>query len=495
MKVGTVGLLAALGMTLTSVSVWSLTPEASQDPQGPVVGSDLVVADPGPAQPVIRADFTAGSTVMVEGRLGNGVMQAGRDNETYLMARVFADGSARASEAAPVNLAIVIDRSGSMKGKRMENAINAAKGTIAALNRGDVVSVIAYDAEAETLVQATTIDEISRQRVTEALSNIRAIGDTCISCAMDAAERALANRDGMVNRVMLLTDGEPTRGMKDVSGFERMSSRLRDKGISVSTIGVDVDYNERILSAIARESNGRHYFVENADSLTKIFEEERNALKQTVAKDTELVVDLAPGIRVEKVFDRAFRQEGNKLIVPMGTVSGGEEKTLLVRLSVPRGAEGERAVAKIDLAYQDLVERRRGSCNGELAALISSDPAKLTPMDPFVAARVGRSETAQSLLDANALFAQGRVEEAQKRLTAQLEELNRRRAEAQKTPNFEPKADKDFDKQEAALGAANSGFAQPPPPPGAAPAKPAPETRKGKAQTRSNAEAAADLAF
>ncbi|MGE3672967.1 MAG: VWA domain-containing protein, partial [Polyangiaceae bacterium] len=168
MKVGTVGLLAALGMTLTSVSVWSLTPEASQDPQGPVVGSDLVVADPGPAQPVIRADFTAGSTVMVEGRLGNGVMQAGRDNETYLMARVFADGSARASEAAPVNLAIVIDRSGSMKGKRMENAINAAKGTIASLNRGDVVSVIAYDAEAETLVQATTNDEISRQRETEA---------------------------------------------------------------------------------------------------------------------------------------------------------------------------------------------------------------------------------------------------------------------------------------------------------------------------------------
>src|SRR5690606_31302452 len=91
MKVATFGILAALGMTLTSLSVWSLTPE--HEPVAQITGGDLVLADPGPATPLIRADFTAGGTIMVEGRLGNAVMQSGRDNETYLLARVFADDS------------------------------------------------------------------------------------------------------------------------------------------------------------------------------------------------------------------------------------------------------------------------------------------------------------------------------------------------------------------------------------------------------------------
>src|SRR5690606_31765506 len=125
-KVATVGILAALGMTLTSLSVWSLTP--AHEPVAQITGGDLVLFDPepsgpGPAAPVVRADFTAGGTIMVEGRLGNAVMQAGRDNQTYVFARVFADDSARATQPAPLNLAIVIDRSGSMRGKRLDNAL------------------------------------------------------------------------------------------------------------------------------------------------------------------------------------------------------------------------------------------------------------------------------------------------------------------------------------------------------------------------------------
>ncbi len=139
MKLGTVALLSTLGMALTSVSVWALTPEASSGFAPPVA-----VAAPAPASgasgdgllgslldasPSVGATFRSGSTLMVEGRLGHPTLEAARDNETFLMLNVKATADEIASTPAPVNLSIVIDRSRSMEGRRLENALAAAPAT------------------------------------------------------------------------------------------------------------------------------------------------------------------------------------------------------------------------------------------------------------------------------------------------------------------------------------------------------------------------------
>lgn len=510
MKVRTLGVLASLGMLLTSVTVWSLTPPGGVNAPLPSDGQltqALQIADTPPADPVIRASFQAGGTLMVEGRLGHAKMQAGKTGETFLLATVTAE-QGQAVKPASVNLSIVIDRSGSMKGKRLDNALAAARGMVDRLNDGDVVSVIAYDTQSEVLVAPTTIDERSRSRVRAGIAGIVARGDTCISCALDSAMTALSQRQGMVNRILLLTDGEPTSGVKDVSGFRSIASRARGLGTSIATVGVDVDYNERVLSALAQESNGRHYFVENAGSLARIFEQERAGLKKTVAKETELEVALAPGVKVLQVFDRTFRREGDRLFVPLGSFSGGDQKTLLVKLEVPRGAEGERAIASVEMLYRDLVQSKAGNCSGQLAAFMTSDPAQASPLDAVVAARLGRSGTSTALVTANELFKAGRIDEAQRTLESQLAQLKseRARATAAAPKSRREELEDSFDKQEGALAAANSGFAQPPPAPApaqaaGAPARPRPKpkaankTRKGKAQVRSNAESALDFAF
>jgi Ca-activated chloride channel family protein len=499
MKVKTVALLAALGMTLTSWTVWSVT-----DPR-----SDIAAIEPDDSDPPAiatgtgddlsgaLAQFTAGQTLMLEGRLGHTRLLADRENESFLFLNVTAEQAAAAA-SRPLNLAVVLDRSGSMKGQGLENARAAASGMVQRLREGDVVSVVTYNSTTQIVVPPTTIDASSRERVISALNGITAQGDTCISCGIDAGVELLRQRSGMVDRLLLLSDGEATTGVRDVEGFRRIAAGVRRFGAAISSIGVDVDYNERIMAAVAQESNGRHYFVERPSELIKVFDDGLASLVKTVGKGAELAVDLGPGVEVEQVLDRTFRREGNRLFVQLGDFAAGEQKTLLAKLRIPRGATGVRPVAGVKLSYDDLKIGRRGECEGNLSVALTSDANQISPLDPLVMARVQRSETASVLTEANELFARGEVDQARKRLSKKLDDLRGDRTAALKAaPVARAKeVEADFERQEAALGAASGGFAQPssPPAPGAAPEKAA-ESRKGKAQVRSNQKQAVDLAF
>ena len=504
MKIRTVALLASAAMTLTSLTVWSLTapggyadraPTADEAAAGalrPAGGAALVVA----AAPDAWR-FDAGTTLRVEGRLGHSVLLADRDNESYLFVDVNAPPTAARDVRAPLDLSIAIDRSGSMRGKRLDNAIAAAKGAIQRLRDGDVVSVVSFDTRVTDVLPPTNIDDASRGRALRRLDDIVPGGDTCISCALERTMSLVRERSGMVARVLLLSDGEATAGVRDVNGFRAIAGRMRDMGCTVTTIGVDVEYNERIMSAVALESNGRHYFVDRPSDLPRVFDAELQSLIRTVAKDAELRVALAPGIEVAQVFDRSFRRVGNDLVVPLGSFAAEETKTLLVRLRVPRGAEGKRPVADVRLGFDDLVERRRGSCEGTLALELTADPTQVSPLDPLVLGRLGRSTTSATLNSANELFSAGARADARGAIDKARREIEQQRDAAAASAG--PAGDevrRDFDRQLAALDDAQNGFAEPPAPASAAsPLDASEQARPGKAQVRANAAEAVDLAF
>jgi len=505
MRIKTVGWLAAAAMTLTSLTVWSVTPSGGFTER--LRGDAQQVGLDAPDVTIDSWKFSDGTTLKVEGRLGHATLAADKDNETYLYLNVNAPADVRGTVSTPVNLAIVIDRSGSMRGKRLDNAIEAARGMVRRLRDGDMVSVITYDTRAETLVNATTIDASSRESIASQLGGITPGGDTCISCALEAGMDALRGRDGMIQRMLLLSDGEATAGVRDVPGFRRIAERARDMGCTISSVGVDVNYNERIMTAIALEANGRHYFVESDSSLPAIFEQELQSLVRTVATNAEMRVELAPGVQLLQVFDRAFRREGNGVVVPMGSFTAADNKTVLAKVRLPRGADGHRAVANVSFTFDDLAAGGKGQCNGALQAKLSADASQLSPLDPLVGGRVGRAETAATLREANQLFAAGKVTAATAKLEKKRAELDNRRRDfaPRAAPTRQVELEEDFDRQLAALDDASSGFATPPPaePFGSgasAPAGPATvaapqQTRKGRAQVRHNASEAADLAF
>jgi Ca-activated chloride channel family protein len=493
MKLSTVALWSTLGMSLTSVSVWALTP-TSMPGRATTDDPAAAVGDPGLDDPTLTklweaprkvgASFSGGETLHVTGRLGQATLLAGEGAETFVHLDISGRSGDVAQTAAPLNLSIVLDRSRSMEGQRMRNALAAARGMIRRLRPGDTVSVVAYNTQTDVLVPATTIDEASRGQVLFSLRELEARGHTCISCGIEAGLAAMGQRPGTVARMLLLSDGEANAGVRDPEGFRTIAERAYDSDVSISSIGVDVDYNERIMFTVAQASNGRHYFVEDPLGLPAIFDEEIADLVKTVANDANVAVDLAPGVALLEVYDRAFRRDGNRILVPFGSVAADEHKTLLLRVRLPRAEAGEQPVASVQLTYDDLTTDGPGSCTGELAAQMTRDPSEVSELDAVVENRLARVETKNALAAANEQFARGELDAARTTLQDNRGRIRRRQASAKKKAPGLERLDEDFETQLRSLDQADRGFAD-----AAAEAPSDPSlSRKGKAQIRSNVD-------
>jgi Ca-activated chloride channel family protein len=506
MKLKTTAILAACGV-LASAAVAFAIPVAR-----PVVTVDPTTNKTEAPSWEKGARITAGDTLLVDARLGHASLSKGSNGETYLFAQVTAsDDKSAASALTPMNLAVVIDRSGSMKGERIANAMNAAVFALERMRDGDSITVVSFDTSAQVVVPPTRISAGNRSSIESAIRSIRLGGDTCISCGLDEGmqQLALTSLGGdRINRMILLSDGATNAGVRDMTGLRAMANRMHGRGVSISTIGVDVDFDEKIMAAIANEANGRHYFVANASGLPAVFGQEFDDLLASVAKETELAIELAPGVEVAEVFDRSFRREGNRLIVPFGTFSSKQEKTVLVKLRVPTDKGGDQPVADLKLAFRDLVKKADAACNGSLSVAVRADGSEQKELDPFVAARLERSRTAQTLTEANKLFEAGRVNEARAKLAARKVDLKKTESSAlafaAAAPSSAPQRSKraldlDFADQTAAVAQAEQSFAAPAAasPVGGGFAEPprSHASREGKAQIRANQEKASNLGF
>lgn len=521
MKARAVALWTVLGMMVSSAGALAV-PISATTTKG---GGASIVGDPGDPNDTHAqlARFTSDGTLSIDARLGQTKLPSGTTEDTLLFTSVTGSDLEKIS-APPLNLAIVIDRSGSMRGARIANAIDAAAGTIARLRDGDSVTVVSFDTEAQVVVPPTIASANNRDSMTAAIRSIRLGGDTCISCGIESAMNlmsasSVANGDH-VSRMLLLSDGATNHGITDNAGLRALADRMRDRGCAISTIGVDVDFDEKVMALLAQESNGRHYFVANAGDLPGVFSQEFDNLLATVAREAELTVELSPGVELDQVFDRTFRRENGRIVIPFGTFSAKQQKTVLMKLRVDdaHASNGTQPVASVRLTYRDLVHQDQGAAAGQLAVLRDSEITQPADTDPVVEARLERSKTAETLTEANTLFEQGRVAEANKKLALQVDELKssgHRAAIAAKDnhdPFAKPIAD-DFDKQLAAVATAEQNFAAAPEAAAQASAGPVttisggsgggfarpvaapPASHAGKAQVRSNQANASEFGF
>src|SRR6185436_18457787 len=99
--------------------------------------------------------------------------------------------------------------------------------------------------------------------------------------------------------------------------------------------------------------------------------------------------------------DRTCQRDGDRVRVSLGDFAAGEEKTMLMRVRIPRGAAGKRPVADVRLSWDDLGKGKKNDCNGSLALLLTDDAGRISPLDPLVTARLNRSQTAARLTEAN----------------------------------------------------------------------------------------------
>ena len=237
---------------------------------------------------------------------------------------------------APLNLALVLDRSGSMAGEKLAAAREAATFLLRRLAPEDAVALVVYDDMVDTVGSVghgTTVADLARMA-----GQIEAGGTTNLSGGWLRGRElvAAAKREQRMNRVVLLTDGQANVGITDREKLGGLAATAKRTGITTTTIGFGADYDEHLLRAMADAGGGNTYYIERPDQAPGVFEEEIEGLLSLAAQNVSVEIRPGASARFVRVWHDYPMQVTNGVgRVEIGDIHGREPKSLLLELFVP----------------------------------------------------------------------------------------------------------------------------------------------------------------
>jgi Ca-activated chloride channel family protein len=259
----------------------------------------------------------------------------------------------------PLNISLVIDRSGSMAGDKIRNAKKAAKYVIDQMQDDDYVSVVIYDGTVDILQDA--VHPYNKQQIKAKIDAIQDRGGTNL---MGGAMKGYAlvkknHREGFINRVMLLSDGLANEGITDPQQIERIVRKYNnEEGITISTFGVGSGYNEDLMTSMAETGMGNYYFINESENIAGIFKKELNGLLEVVAQNAELQITVPDYINVDKIYGYRFDQMGRTISIKFHDIFSEETKGVLIKYTV-NSRINQPVAFETSLSYTDLNNERR----------------------------------------------------------------------------------------------------------------------------------------
>ncbi|KYK30818.1 MAG: VWA domain-containing protein [Theionarchaea archaeon] len=261
----------------------------------------------------------------------------------------------------PVNVCLLIDRSGSMVGKKLNNAKKGAINLVNQLDSNDYCGVVTFESEVDIVVPCQYVTD--KPMFENRIQRISVGGSTEMYEGLETAfaelRRSLQiNSSGKepVRRVILLSDGQPTDG-RYVSEYRGLARKMREVGISITALGIGKYYNENILSALAEDSGGMWYHVLSPDKIPEIFSNELANMKTVVLSRPELVLKLSQGVELADIYKSRpdvhrisnIQRISNEYRIPVSDVRTGEIQTITARIGVPPRPEGEWRIAHVSV--------------------------------------------------------------------------------------------------------------------------------------------------
>ncbi|MGZ3460895.1 MAG: vWA domain-containing protein, partial [Archangium sp.] len=262
------------------------------------------------------------------------------------------------SQRTPVNLAVVIDRSGSMSGYKLQQAKQAARQLVGLLGPEDRLAIVHYGSDVKSL-PSLPATPANRERMLQFIEGIWDDGGTNIGAGLHAGRShvAAARGDYRVNRIILMSDGQATEGITDDAGLTEVVKGIRAEGITVSAIGVGTDFNEDLMQGFAEYGAGAYGFLEDAGQLATLFQRDLQQAATSVARDVELSFTLPEGVVLDEVLGYRAHQEGRTVRVPLPDFSSGQVERVVARLTVAGSKPGSTVdVTGLQLRYTDLLE-------------------------------------------------------------------------------------------------------------------------------------------
>jgi Ca-activated chloride channel family protein len=321
---------------------------------------------------------------------------------------------------APVSMGLVIDRSGSMINRPLRDAKDAALRAVDSLAPDDSVSVVTYSTGAEPIVGFGRATEARKAEARVAIENIRADGDTNLSAGLETGAATLLDRSGQIDRVVLISDGQPNEGIYDREGLSALAGRIAATGVSISTVGVGLEFDERVMTNIAVAGRGNYYFVENSSDLSRIFEQELGSLGETFAVDARLEVTPAPGVEVVDAYGYRVARDGGVISVPIADLRAGDSRKVVLQLRVDAARAGDMDLVTTEMKWREVGQHQGRIAKGAVRVVVSDDATAVAGSRDGAAARgVQEAQLANAIDQATEAYEQGDAQRAQQILEVQ----------------------------------------------------------------------------
>ncbi|HEX2861462.1 MAG TPA: VWA domain-containing protein, partial [Lacunisphaera sp.] len=228
-----------------------------------------------------------------------------------------------------------------------------------------------------------------------------------------------------VSRVILLSDGQANVGPSSTEELGRLGYSLMKEGISVTTIGLGLGFNEDLMARLAQRSDGNTYFVEHSGDLPGIFARELGDVLNVVARHVVIEIDFPEGVRPMNFVGRDGSIRGQRAELTLNQLYGGQEKFALIEVEVsPERAGAEREIARARVNYEDVLTQRSASVTAQRNVKFSAERhAVIASADHQVQADYAANVLAVAKDEAIALVDNGRKQEAASLLRQRSEEL------------------------------------------------------------------------
>lgn len=235
----------------------------------------------------------------------------------------------------PLNIGLVIDRSGSMSGQKLADAVAACQRIVGRLANEDRCTIVTFDDEVSLLADGNNVTDAQRTLISTALGVVRSGGSTNLSGGWQKAADTLLthhSRNGYVSRAVLLTDGQANVGITSEAELGALASNYHSRGISTSTYGLGGGYNEDLLTSIAAQGRGNHQFIEQSVDIDKYFSDELQELFAVSMRNVILTIPIPAGFTVEVVGQLPHRRTDSQLIIEVGAMVVLEQRNVYLRL-------------------------------------------------------------------------------------------------------------------------------------------------------------------
>lgn len=285
----------------------------------------------------------------------------------------------------PLNLCLVIDRSGSMEGAPLEYVKQAVSYVVDLLSPNDVLSIVTFEEMVEVLMPPQKVT--NKQPIKDGVARLTAGNTTNLYDGLSLAAQQLSMffEAGRATRMVVLSDGDPTAGIKDFSALVQYAGEIKQRGVTCTFLGFGPDYNEELIAGMAKKAGGNYYYIPRPELIPEIFRTELEKLMTVVARNLQLRMKLARWVNLRAATGHSIPPGEREFTLSLADIERGSTVQQVFDLEFTNHPLGWYRVASGSLAYEDSVSAKTETVDLDFVMEFTADAARYSaPPDPRV---------------------------------------------------------------------------------------------------------------